>query len=97
MRLGKFILEYQEVIQLIHKSTRDEFGRFVNIILRAIFSFYWALDNLALVSSYGLINIPSFEISQTAMTIKFFGMTIAALLNLRTWLRLHHEELKARR
>lgn len=31
------------------------------------------------------------------MTIKFIGMSIAALFNLRTWTRLHYEELKARR
>lgn len=31
------------------------------------------------------------------MTIKFFGMALAALLNLRTWIRLHSEELKARK
>ena len=31
------------------------------------------------------------------MTIKFFGMALAALYNLRTWVRLHHEELKARK
>lgn len=97
MRLGKFVIEYHEVIQLIHRQTRDEFGRFVSIVLHAIFSFYWALDNISLAASFGLINTPAFEVSQSAMTVKFFGMAIAALLNLRTWLRLHHQELKARR
>ncbi|CAM6005215.1 unnamed protein product [Sphagnum balticum] len=31
------------------------------------------------------------------MTIKFMGMLVAGLFNLRSWVRLHHQELKARR
>ena len=31
------------------------------------------------------------------MTIKFIGLFLAALLNIRSWFRLHHSELKARR
>ena len=38
-----------------------------------------------------------YEFTQTAMTVKFIGMSIAALFNLRTWLRLHHQELQIRR
>lgn len=97
MRLGKFVLEYYEAVELIHRDTKDEFGRLVSIILHAIFSFYWALDNISLAASFGIVNVPEFEVSQSAMTIKFFGMVLAAILNLRTWIRLHHEELKARR
>ena len=90
MRLGKSLIEYEEVLTLIQKEAKDEFGRLVRIILHGIFSVYWALDNLALMASFGLINIPEFEISQSAMTIKFFGMSLAALFNIRTWLRLHY-------
>lgn len=97
MRLGKSVIEYREVLQLIRCDASDEFGRLVRIILHGIFSVYWALDNLSLVASFGLINIPEFEISQSAMTIKFVGMSLATLFNLRTWVRLHYEELKARR
>jgi predicted outer membrane lipoprotein len=97
MRLGKFIIEYHEALELIHRDSKDEFGRLVSIILHAIFSFYWALDNVSLAASFGIINIPEFEVSQSAMTIKFFGMALAAFFNLRTWIRLHHEELKARK
>jgi len=60
MRLGKFIIEYHEVIKLIHRSTRDEFGRLVSIVLHAIFSFYWALDNLSLAASFDVISVPAF-------------------------------------
>jgi len=28
--------------------------------------------------------------TQTAMTVKFIALGIAALLNLRSWVRLHH-------
>lgn len=31
------------------------------------------------------------------MTIKFVSLSIAALLNVRSWIRLHHAELKARK
>jgi hypothetical protein len=31
------------------------------------------------------------------MTVKFVGMAIAAFFNLRTWLRLHHQELQNRK
>ena len=31
------------------------------------------------------------------MTVKFIGMAIAAFFNLRTWLRLHHQELQIRK
>lgn len=31
------------------------------------------------------------------MTVKFIGMSIAAFFSLRTWLRLHHQELKIRK
>jgi hypothetical protein len=97
MRLGKFVIEYYEALELINKETTDEFGRLISIILHAIFSFYWALDNISLAASFGIINIPEFEVSQSAMTIKFFGMALAAFYNLRTWMRLHYEELKARK
>lgn len=91
MRLGKFVIEYHEVLEIINRPTNDEFGRLVSIIIHAIFSFYWALDNLSLVASFGIINAPEFEVSQSAMTVKFVGMVLAALYNLRTWMRLHHE------
>lgn len=58
MRLGKFVLEYQEAVKLITQDSRDEFGRLVSIILHAFFSFYWALDNLSLAAAYGVLNIP---------------------------------------
>ena len=61
------------------------------LILHAIFSFYWALDNLSLAASFGLIYIPEYKVSQTAMTIKFVGMTMAAIFNIRSWIRLHYE------
>lgn len=57
MRLGKFIIEYHEVVELINTNTKDEFGRLVSIILHAIFSFYWALDNISLAAYFGLANI----------------------------------------
>lgn len=60
MRLGKFVLEYYEAVELIHRETRDEFGRLVSIILHAIFSFYWALDNISLAASFGIVNVPEF-------------------------------------
>lgn len=85
------MIEYQQAATLIHRETRDEFGRLISIILHAIFSFYWALDNLSLAALYGLVNAPEHEFSQSAMTVKFIGMTIAAFFNLRTWLRLHHQ------
>lgn len=31
------------------------------------------------------------------MTIKVITLTIAALLNLRNWIKLHHEEIKAKK
>ena len=31
------------------------------------------------------------------MTVKFIGLCLAALLNIRNWFRLHHSELKVRR
>lgn len=58
MRLGKFIIEYYEALELINGGTTDEFGRLISIILHAIFSFYWALDNVSLAASFGIINIP---------------------------------------
>ena len=58
MRIGKFIIEYHEALELIHRDSKDEFGRLVSIILHAIFSFYWALDNVSLAASFGIINIP---------------------------------------
>lgn len=97
MRLGKFMIEYQQALSLINQDSKDEFGRLVNIILRAIFSFYWVLDNLSLLAVFGLINMAEYEFTQSAMTIKFIGMAIAALFNLRTWLRLHHQELTIRK
>jgi hypothetical protein len=97
MRLGKFMIEYQQALALISRDTRDEFGRLVSIVLHAIFSFYWALDNLSLAAVYGLINTPDYEFSQSAMTVKFIGMSIAAFFNLRTWLRLHYQELQIRK
>lgn len=60
MRLGKFVIEYEEAIRLIHAESKDEFGRLISIILHAIFSFYWALDNVSLAASFGIINIPEF-------------------------------------
>lgn len=82
---------------VMRQDGRDEFGRLVTIILHAIFSFYWAIDNISLGAAYGAINIPEYEFTQTAVTVKFVGMTIAALFNLRTWLRLHHQELQLRK
>ena len=52
------MIEYQQAAALIHSETRDEFGRLISIVLHAIFSFYWALDNLSLAALYGLINTP---------------------------------------
>ena len=60
MRLGKSLLEYQLVLRLMHKETKDEFGRLFRIILHGIFSCYWALDNLSLLASFGLTNVPEF-------------------------------------
>ena len=60
MRLGKFIIEYQQALRLINQDNKDEFGRLVNIILHAIFSFYWALDNLSLLATFGLINMAEY-------------------------------------
>ena len=97
MRLGKFMVEYQQALALINREDNDEFGRLINIILHAIFSFYWALDNLSLLAGFGLIKMAEYEFTQTAMTVKFIGMSIAAFFNLRTWLRLHHQELQLRR
>jgi hypothetical protein len=31
------------------------------------------------------------------MTIKVIALTIAAILNLRNWIKLHHEEIKAKK
>jgi uncharacterized membrane protein SirB2 len=31
------------------------------------------------------------------MTLKVIALTIAAVLNLRNWIKLHHEEIKAKR
>lgn len=97
MRLGKFMIEYQQAVALINRDTRDEFGRLVSIVLHAIFSFYWALDNLSLAALFGLVNTADYEFSQSAMTVKCLGLGIAAFFNLRTWLRLHHQELQIRR
>jgi hypothetical protein len=69
----------------------------VKIILHAIFSFYWALDNLSLLAVFGLINMAEYEFTQTALTVKVIGMSIAAFFNLRTWLRLHYQELQIRK
>jgi hypothetical protein len=96
MRLGKFMIEYQQALTLINADTKDEFGRLISIVLHAIFSFYWALDNLSLLAASGLINMAEYEFTQSAMTVKFIGMSIAAFFNLRTWLRLHHQELSIR-
>lgn len=41
--------------------------------------------------------MPEYQIQQSAMTIKFVGLCIAAFLNLRSWFRLHHAEIKAKR
>lgn len=58
MRLGKFMIEYQQALALINQDNKkDEFGRLVKLILHAIFSFYWALDNLSLLAVFGLINM----------------------------------------
>lgn len=97
MRIGKFLIQYQEAVQLIKKDSKDEFGRLVSIILHAIFSFYWAIDNISLAAAYGVINIPQYEFTQTGMTVKFIGMAIAAFFNLRTWLRLHYQQLQIRK
>lgn len=91
------MIEYQQALTLICQDTKDEFGRLVNIILHAIFSFYWVLDNLSLLAVFGLINMAEYEFTQSAMTVKFIGMIIASLFNLRTWLRLHHQELQIRK
>ncbi|MCB0369052.1 MAG: hypothetical protein KDD45_06250 [Bdellovibrionales bacterium] len=85
MRLGKFIIEYQQALKLINEDSKDEFGRLVSIVLHAIFSFYWALDNLSLMAVFGMINMAEYEFSQSAMTVKLVGMSLAAFFNLRTW------------
>ena len=90
MRLGKFITEYHSIIKLIREDTKDEFGRLVRILCNCIYSFYWVADNIALLASFDLLEIPEYQIHQSAMTIKFVALCIAAFLNLRSWFRLHH-------
>ena len=96
MRMGKFITEYYSVIQLIKKEVKDEFERLLKILCHCIFSFYWVADNIAVLASFDLLEIPEYQIHQSAMTIKFIGLCFAAFLNLRSWFRLHHAEIKGR-
>ena len=97
MRLAKFIQEFSRIIKLIREPSKDEYRRLVQIIINTFFSFYWVLDNLCLLSAFNIIEAPEFELNQTAMTIKVIALTIAAILNLRNWIKLHHEEIKAKK
>lgn len=97
MRMGKFISEYHTIIKLIREEAKDEFGRLVRILCHCMFSFYWVADNMTLLASYDWLTMPEYQIQQSAMTIKFIGLCIAAFLNLRSWFRLHHAEIKAKR
>jgi hypothetical protein len=97
MRLGKFITEYHSIIKLMREETKDEFGRLARILCNCIYSFYWITDNITLLASFDLLDIPEYQMYQTSMTIKFMGLCVAAVLNLRSWFRLHHAEIKAKK
>ena len=86
MRLGKFMLEYQQALALINQDAKkDEFGRLVKIILHAIFSFYWALDTLSLLAVFGLINMAEYEFTQKAQyPTSCISLVIALLSSIRT-------------
>ena len=90
MRVGKFISEYGIIIKLIREDTNDEFKRLARILCHCIFSFYWVADNLSLLAAFDIVEFPEYQMHQTAMTVKFIGLCVAAFLNLRSWLRLHH-------
>ena len=61
-----------------------------------LFSFYWVADNAHLLSSFDLLQVPEYQLYQSAMTLKFMALSAAAFLNLRSWFRLHHAEIKGR-
>ena len=42
------------------------------------------------MATFDILDIKEYQIHQTAMTVKFIGLCIAAFLNLRSWFRLHH-------
>ena len=97
MRLAKFIQEFSRIVKMIKQPTKDQYRRLIQIIIHTFFSFYWVFDNLCLLSAFNIIKAPEFELSQTGMTIKVIALSGAALLNLRNWLKLHHEQIKARK
>lgn len=50
-----------------------------------------------MLASFDLLDVPEYQINQSAMTVKFFALCFGAFLNLRSWFRLHHAEIKGRR
>ncbi len=64
------------------------------LVTHSFYAFYWLLDNLGLMASFNLINVSNYQLEITANKVKFLGLGIACLANLRKWVRLHHTEIK---